>query len=63
MMSIVRTLRVNGYSVAVIESTDEESARFLVSVDDVVINPDAPLPGPPTDREVCAVVRRWAETT
>jgi hypothetical protein len=63
MESITRTLRINGHTVAVINSMEEDGAAYLISVDDVVINADAPLPGPPTDREVGAVVRRWTDRT
>lgn len=61
MERIVRTLRVDGHEVAVIEMMDEDEVLFVISVDDVVINADGPLPRAPNDRELCEAVRRWSE--
>ncbi len=61
MERVVRTLRVDGHEVAVIESMEEEGAGYLLVVDEETINPDATLAGPPTDAEVCAAVARWVQ--
>ncbi|HEX6237252.1 MAG TPA: hypothetical protein VFZ68_08660 [Acidimicrobiales bacterium] len=61
MTRMVRTLRVDGHEVAVIESMEEEGSSFLLVVDDQVINADAPLPDVPSDREICAAVARWSQ--
>jgi hypothetical protein len=61
MERVVRTLRVDGHEVAIVESMEEEGSSFLLVVDDEVINADAPLAGPPSDREVCAAVAFWSE--
>lgn len=61
MERVVRTLRVDGHEVAIIESMEEEGSGFLLVVDDETINRDAPLAVPPSDREVCAAVARWAQ--
>jgi hypothetical protein len=61
MQRVVRTLRVDGHEVAIVESMEEEGSAFLLVVDDEVINADALLAEPPSDREVCAVVARWSQ--
>jgi hypothetical protein len=61
MERVVRTLRVDGHEVAIVESMEEEGSSFLLVVDDEVINADAALAGPPSDREVCAAVALWSE--
>ena len=61
MARVVRTLRVDGHEVAIIESMEEDGPGFLLVVDDEAINPDAPSAVLPTDREVCTAVARWAQ--
>ena len=58
MERVVRTLRVDGHEVAIVESIEEDGSSIRLVVDDQVINPDAPLAGPPSDREICAAVAR-----
>ncbi len=59
MARIARRLAVDGHDVAVLESLEEEGPSFLVSVDGVVVNPDAPLAGVPVDAAIRAAVRAW----
>jgi hypothetical protein len=61
MERVVRTLRVDGHEVAIVESMEEEGSAFKLVVDDEVINPDALLAGLPSDRDVCAAVARWSQ--
>lgn len=61
MERVVRTLRVDGHVVALVEAVEEEGSAFKLVVNDEVINPDALLAGPPSDREICAAVARWVQ--
>jgi hypothetical protein len=58
---IVRTLRVDGHEVAVIEMIEEDASSFVLCVDESVINADAPLPAAPSDADICATVLHWTQ--
>jgi hypothetical protein len=61
MERLLRSVRVNGFTVDVIEVREDDDIWYLLSVDDVVVNADGPLPREPGMDEVCALVRAWSE--
>lgn len=56
----MRTLRVDGHHVAVVESMDEDGVSFLLCVDDAAIT-DAARSDVPNTADVCAAMLRWSQ--
>lgn len=59
MERVLRTLRVDGHEVAVVEVMDEEGPAYLLRIDERVVD-EAPIPSPPTDAQISAAVDRWS---
>lgn len=59
MERVLRTLRVDGHVVDVVEVMDEEGPAYLLRVDDTVFD-EAPVPSEPTDAQIAAALNRWS---
>jgi hypothetical protein len=63
MERIVQTHQVDGHVVSVVEHQDDDVQSFLVLVDEVVLNEDAPLGQIPTTSQIHDMVRRWTASS